>query len=220
MQFKKIDSIEPAASYLADVIQQHLAAGEKVLWLVSGGSAIEVVMVAAHQLWEKDMRNLTISLGDERFGPVGHADSNWRQLVEAGFKFTGAQMVPVLGGEDRDQTTQRYAANLQQMFETADYRLALFGIGPDGHIAGILPGSPAVEAKGWAISYPDAYERITMTPVAITKLDEVIVYAVGEPKHAVLDELGTDLPLNQQPAQILKQVPSVTIFNDYKGDEV
>jgi 6-phosphogluconolactonase len=218
MQFRKVDSIEPVATYLAGVIQQHITAGEKVLWLVPGGSVVAVAVAVAHKLWEKDMHNLTITLGDERFGAVDHADSNWKQLKEAGFKFTNAQMMPVLTGEDRGPATQHYADNLQRMFEACEYRLALFGLGPDGHVAGILPGSPAVEAKEWAVSYPDAYERMTMTPPAILKLDEAVVYAAGAQKHAMLDELEKDLPLSQQPAQILKKLPKATIFNDYKGD--
>jgi hypothetical protein len=58
-----------------------------------------------------------------------------------------------------------------------------------------------------------------MTAPAITRLDEAVVYAIGENKWPVLAQLAqSDLPLTDQPAQVLKRVRIVTIFNDHTGD--
>ena len=167
-----------------------------------------------------DLSNLTVTLTDERYGPVGHPDSNWWQMEEAGVTLPGAQRIPVLAGADRPATTSAFAAHLQAAFSQADYVLGFFGIGADGHTAGILPGSLAVHSEELAASYDAGnYERITMTPKAVTRLDEAVVYAVGKAKWPVFDDLSKgDLPLDVQPAQILKQVPECTVFNDYKGE--
>ena len=55
-----------------------------------------------------------------------------------------------------------------------------------------------------------------MTPKTIKLLDEGFVYMIGENKWPVIDDLKEkDLPLDTQPAQILKQIPLLTIFSDY-----
>ncbi len=218
MVFYKIAGIEPVAEFLAERLKDGLQKGS-VLWLVPGGSAIAVAAAASQQLSGQDLSGLSVTLTDERYGPLDHLDSNWRQLREAGFRLPGANLVPVLAGEDRDFTTQQFAENLDRLLNSADYTLGFFGVGPDGHTAGILPGSPAVSSDEWAASYDAGnFERITITPKAIKRLNEVVVYGVGEPKWPIFDQLETEQPLDKQPAQALKTVAKLTIFNDYKGE--
>ena len=47
-------------------------------------------------------------------------------------------------------------------------------------------------------------------------LDEIILYAVGESKWKILEKLEMDLPIEDMPSQVLKKVPLLTIFTDYK----
>lgn len=219
LQFRQVTSIEPVAEFLTAALKQALEAGKRVLWLVPGGSAIGVAVAISKRLQNADLHNLTVSLTDERYGPVGHDDSNWRQLEAAGFFLPTATQIPVLKGKDMLETTTDFAARLKALLELSDYKLGLFGIGPDGHTAGILPNSLAVAAKELAAGYEGGgYRRITMTPEAISQLDEAVVYAVGEAKWPVLDQLENDIDLSTQPPQVLKQVPKLTIFNDHKGE--
>lgn len=221
LTFRKLTDTNTVVDCLLRVIGERLDQGQTVLWLVPGGSAIALAAAASQGLTAHDTSKLTVSLTDERYGLVGHADSNWQQLGQAGFHIPGAQLHPVLTGADLTATTQAFAAFLDTALETADYRLGFFGIGPDGHTAGILPGSPAVTATQSAAGYDGGqFQRITITPAAIKRLDEAVVYAVGEPKWPIFDQLETDIALEKQPAQILKQVPIVTIFNDYKGGPI
>jgi 6-phosphogluconolactonase/glucosamine-6-phosphate isomerase/deaminase len=156
--YKQVNDIKPVAEYLAERIINALHAGQQVLWLVPGGSSIAVAAAASHILRGKDLRLLTVSLTDERYGEVGHADSNWQQLSDTGFSLPGASLVPVLEkGEDRDLTTEQYGESLRGLLKKADYALGFFGIGADGHTAGILPGSPALEADTYAATYDAAY---------------------------------------------------------------
>lgn len=215
--FRKLTDGDQIADAIAVLLRQQLEAGKKVLWLIPGGSAIAIVMKVVERLAQQDLSLLSVTLTDERYGEVDHADSNWHQLEDLGFQLERAKLYPVLTGTDREQTTKEYAKTLEQLLADNEYRLGFFGIGPDGHTAGILPGSPAVNASEFAASYvAPNFERITMTPRAIARLDEVVVYAMGEAKWPLFDELETDLPLEKQPAQALKQVAHVTIFNDHK----
>jgi 6-phosphogluconolactonase/glucosamine-6-phosphate isomerase/deaminase len=220
MRFVKITNAEEVARYLADAITRQLEAGERVLWLVPGGSSIDIAVAVSKLLSVTNLTNLTVSLTDERYGVVGHADSNWHQLQTAGFTLPHARLVPVLEGDTREHTTQTYASQLQAALQDCTYRLGFFGIGADGHTAGILPGTPAVDAEELAASYDaGSFERITMTEQAIRLLDEAVVYARGEAKWPIVDALAEkDLPYEEQPAQLLKLVPKLTVFNDHRGD--
>jgi 6-phosphogluconolactonase/glucosamine-6-phosphate isomerase/deaminase len=219
--FKQVSSGDEAAAYLADTIGEKLRNGQRVLWLVPGGSAIAVAAEASRHLQGSPLENLTVTLTDERYGDVGHTDSNWPQLLAAGFELPGAQLLPVLHGKDMAATVQQFAATLKEALANADYRIGLFGIGNDGHAAGILPHSSAVDEIRFAHGYDGGtFKRITMTRPAITQLDEAVIYAIGKDKWPVLDRLETDVAIDDQPAQIVKQVPKVTIFNDHKGQAV
>jgi 6-phosphogluconolactonase/glucosamine-6-phosphate isomerase/deaminase len=219
--FKQTKSAGVVAEYLADSIGEKLRSGQRVLWLVPGGSAIAIAAEASRQLRFQavPLENLVVSLTDERYGDVGHADSNWLQLQKAGLELPDATMLSVLQGLDMDTTVQQFSSLLERELSQAGFRIGLFGIGADGHTAGILPQSDAVAATQFAFGYDAGnFKRITMTPAAIAKLDEAVVYAMGDEKKSALNQLQTDLSIAEQPAQSLKQVPKVTIYNGYTGE--
>jgi 6-phosphogluconolactonase/glucosamine-6-phosphate isomerase/deaminase len=217
--FKKVSSIDPVADFIAGRLIHHLEEGKRVLWLVPGGSSIAIAAAVSHRLKGKPLSKLAVTLTDERHGEINHPDSNWRQLDEAGFELPGASLRPVLQGLDLGSTVSSFAETLKEEFDRADYRLGFFGIGPDGHTAGILPGSPAVRSGGLTAGYDAGnFLRLTMTPPAIDQLDEAVVYAVGEAKWPVIDALTTSIDWDVQPAQALKQVPRLTVFNDHLGE--
>jgi len=53
-----------------------------VLWLVPGGSNIPIAVEAMDMIRKEmsglSLKYLTITLSDERYGSVGHKDSNWK----------------------------------------------------------------------------------------------------------------------------------------------
>jgi 6-phosphogluconolactonase/glucosamine-6-phosphate isomerase/deaminase len=219
ISFVKSASTEPVVTYLADVLTEHLTSGQPVLWLLSGGSAVPVAVAAAERLSPELLPWLTITLVDERYGPLGHKDSNWQALMSAGLP-PGAKLLPVLTGASLAATVASWSKELDQAISAASLRLGLFGVGPDGHTSGILPNSDAVSATGTVYAYEGGgYERITTTFETIKRLDEAVVYAIGESKRPVLERLNEDIPLAVQPAQILKQLPKTTIFNDQIGEQ-
>jgi len=199
------------------MINTRLAAKQTVLWLLSGGSAISVAVEAASHVIS-DTSKLTVGLIDERYGPPAHSDSNWYQLESAGFKVTGAKMKPMITGLDVEQTADSYNHFIKSA-ANYDYRIGLLGIGTDGHIAGILPGSPALVSSKFVDFYqgPD-YQRVTLTAKGLDRLDKVVVYAAGDGKKTALENLVRNLEPSQQPAQLLKRLDDVDVYNDVIGD--
>lgn len=210
--------IDSAAKHIASAIQDNLAAGKKVVWFLSGGSGIQVVLEVARQLHGTDLNNLSVTLTDERYGPVGHKNENWQQLIDGGFSLPGATLYRPLVGKDRIKTTDNFGAWIMQQMTAADYTIGLFGIGSDGHTAGIKPYSDAVDSTAWAECFTgDDFERITITPFTIGRLDEVVIQASGGDKILTLQALLHEtIDIVKQPAQVLKQVNTCTLYTDNK----
>lgn len=210
--------VEMAAAAVADVIRKHIFDGERVLWLLSGGSGAAVALNTSKELMDLDLSRLFVSMTDERFGEVGHKDENWQQLLDAGLQLPGANLYRPLTMQDVEKTTADFNDWLSEQLKKADYKIGIFGIGTDGHTAGIKPHSRAVTSPNLASSFVgDDFERITITFNTIKQLDEVIIQASGPDKKPIIDSLlHKNIPLDNQPAQILKQVPTATIYTNNK----
>lgn len=215
MKFIKIDSLQPIVDDLSRELNKILQHGGKALWLLSGGSAVDIAVKVRDTL--PVTKGLTVMQVDERFGPVEHRDSNWQKLLEAGFNTKGIDCQPVLqNGLPPDKTAKNYEKKLADELAKAHFAVGLFGIGADGHTAGILPGSPAVDSPKLVESYEAKdFKRITITPAAIAKLDLAFVYVVGEEKREVLENLQKDLPVSEQPAQALKLAKAAYVYNEW-----
>ncbi|HET6925107.1 MAG TPA: 6-phosphogluconolactonase [Candidatus Saccharimonadales bacterium] len=195
---------------------------KQVLWLVCGGSNIAAAVQVMQSLPDELTEHLSIFLTDERFGEIGHRHSNAAQLLDAGFQTKQAVFVPVLQpGFSLSETQERYGQALASAVEHADIVIGQFGIGPDGHIAGILPHSPATTADGWMAAYEaPPYTRVTMTFPALRHIDVAFAMAFGDDKRGALSRLETEeLPLDTQPSQILKELPEAYVYNDQVGKE-
>lgn len=221
INFRRTSSAERAAQKLAQIIQERLDKKQRVLWLVSGGSAGDVAVGASKLLADHPNLNyLYISLVDERYGPPRHDDSNWEHLAKKGFNFSGTHIYPVLNGKALEKTVSDFNSYILKIFDTADFKIALLGIGTDGHTAGILPHSPVISSRQYVSSYKASdFTRITLTPKALVIFDEVFVFAIGEQKHQALLNLKKNLPISDQPGQVIKLIPSVYVYNDLMGEE-
>lgn len=224
MKFQKVDDAQPVIRYLTETLQTHLGEGERVTWIVTGGSAISIAAMVSQNLATTNTSRLSITLTDERYGMPGHDDSNWQQLLDGGFSLPNAHLYPVLRGKELIDTVDDYREILRQVIEEADYTLGLFGVGPDGHIASLFPGHPTLnEPSAYAAIADHAPKppplRLTMTPVAIRAIDEAVMYISGADKAEVITTLRAAVTPNEQPAQLLKQVKS-TVFNDQIEEEI
>lgn len=214
---KTTTKVEEAADFVVTSILNQLKSGKRVLLFLAGGSSIPVAVKVAEILRGYSHQNLTVTLTDERYGPIDHFNSNYFQLLEKGFSLPEAKLIPILIDEDCNITTEKFNAILKEELKSADYKIGLFGVGIDGHTAGILPKSGAVQCQDLVCSYDTpVFSRITITPKIIEKLDEAIVWAQGAEKWEVLKNLGKEIDINLMPAQILKKVPLLTVFTDYK----
>lgn len=219
MQFIRLSTIEEGATPLADRITKQLTDGKKVLWMVSGGSNIPLAVTVMEHIPDELTTNLSVCLVDERYGDVGHADSNSQQLETAGFNHKKARVIYVLApGLSLQETAEQFSLALKTAADAADIVIAQLGMGPDGHVLGILPDSPAVASENLVEPYvADDYQRITPTVKgALAIIDAAYVFAFGANKRAQLEKLrDSDIPVSEQPAQLLKHLPEAYVYNDH-----
>ncbi len=211
----KTSSPDLVAGFMAGWLQGHLDEGKRVLWLLSGGSGIATA-VAAWQLLGDAPGKLVIGQIDERYGPVDHPDSNWKQLQDAGLTPRPRESaLPILTGLPLAQTVAAYRHQLEEELSLADVRIGFLGMGADGHTAGILPHSPAVKSAELVADYEAAdYQRITITAAVIERLDEAVVLANGHAKAGQIERLREEVAVEDQPAQLLKRARHAVVFSD------
>lgn len=227
------DSILEVRDALIVPITDNLKKGKKVLFLASGGSTTTIAVEICNVLHTEFLNHkntlselFTVSLVDERFGPPGHSASNWQRLRDGGFSGDYCKTMPVLrvGGpseESMEKTVARFIEFLQEAARAnAEGNLfiaALFGIGSDGHTAGILPESHAslmgTAGEEYATGYASTpFTRITITPQFFPFIDLAVAYASGEEKRDALDGLQKDKSAHEQPAQLLKLAKRAIVF--------
>jgi 6-phosphogluconolactonase/glucosamine-6-phosphate isomerase/deaminase len=213
---------EDGVADLTERLVRELVGGRRVLWLVSGGSNIMPSVQIMGNIPANLRSNLSVMPIDERYGKPDYAESNWAQLMKAGFEGGDTTLLPVLeAGLDFDQTIARYNDIAARTFDTNEVIVAQLGVGADGHVAGILPDSPAAEeTDALAVGYrSNPFTRLTLTFAALRRISAAYVFAFGDTKQQALKKLQTQaIPLDQQPAQILKQLPEVYFYSDQFGD--
>ena len=192
-----------------------------VVWLVCGGSNIRIqtkVMEKLNEKYPELLDSLTIIPMDERYGMEGHADSNYKQMLEAGFDAGEAHWFDILVNDlPLAETVEYYEDLVDDTFAEAQFVVGTFGMGADGHTAGILPNSPAVlDNAANVVGYQaPGFTRLTLTPHILTRCNQAFVLAYGTEKATALHNLfDNKLSLQQMPAKLHYEIENVTVYND------
>ena len=214
--------INEVASVVAQKISDELGQGKRVLWFLSGGSGGQVCVDASKLLNGKDLSRLTVTMGDERYGKLGHKDENFKILAEGGLKLDGATLYRPLFDAPLTEVVNSFNEWLDQKVEASDYVISITGIGTDGHAFGVKPNSPAVTSNRFAEGFlGEDFARFTLTPkFVLSQVDEMIVQAYGKEKHVILDALLDNRgEIEGFPALMFNQMKNVTLFSDYKEEK-
>lgn len=211
------------AKKLAGHLRAALKKNQRVIWLVPGGSNVPIVVKAMKLIDGNLTKKLVIMQTDERYVSPDSKDCNWHQLIKAGFDPRQAAIYPMIvsANESLKSIASRYNLIMTEQFNHADCIIGQFGIGADGHIAGIKPATIGTRTKKLVVGYQaDDFARITMTFAAINKLDVAYTFAYTDSKKHVLKQLkNLDLPAMALPATILNKVPKSIIYNDQLENE-
>ncbi len=237
MTFETEHSADRLREMLVSRILDQLSSSMSVLLLLSGGSAAPVGAAVCRDLENalsgeifspSAVPDCLVSLVDERFGPVGHPDSNWNVFFHEKLPWKQLVPIPVLTDTENNpdlflETTRVFDGFLSRAVARHKqgklFITGIFGIGEDGHTAGILPDSPAsflsTESDLFATGYQSSpHTRITVTPSFFPNIDLAMVWANGPGKKKPLEALAMDSPYSHKPAQLLKLPCETIIYTD------
>lgn len=188
---------ERAIAYLAGRIKARDTARPFHIFL-SGGSTPRPIYSGLAQA-DLDWSGVHLWLGDERYVPWDHPDSNYRMVREALIEPAGISQEqvhpwPILATPELSAET--YDREFRGVFQRGGQPLdlQLLGMGDDGHTASLFPDSPALEEKeamcvSNVVANVPEKNRLTLTFRALALSQDVVFLIKGEGKAAVLQEV-------------------------------
>ena len=209
-----------AAMLVTRLVDVQAAAGSASLVLTGGGigTAVLAELAAAPARDAVDWRRLDIWWGDERFLPAGHPERNETGAREALLRHLDMDPARVRAmpasdgpdGDDPEAAAARYATWLAEATRPEDhgpvpsFDVRLLGIGPEGHVASLFPGLPALYDERPVVAVRGAPKpppiRLTLTLPAIQCAREVWLLAAGAEKAGAVRLALSDVGPVQVPA--------------------
>lgn len=188
---------QACAEAVASQLAEGLAARGRASLVATGGRSPGPVYDLLHDA-PLDWAHVAVTLSDERQVDADSPDSNARLLRERLFRGPAAkaQFLPL---------TDYAEPALRKLMP---FDAVMLGMGEDGHIASLIPGSPvmaqAMDPDGQALiaESPEGFgsppvARITLTLAALLQSRAIFLLIAGEAKRQVIAraEAGEDLPV-------------------------
>jgi 6-phosphogluconolactonase len=211
-----------AAAWVAEELVDRVGARGRASLVLSGGSTPQTLyeLLAARFANRVPWHSVDVFWSDERYLPHDHSLSNYRLAKEAlldRVAIPADQVHPMpthypdphAAADDYESAVTRYFAGTPVVFD-----LLLLGIGADGHVASVFPGSTAITSGRIAVAVTAPAEppsRLTLTLPVLAAGRRVGVLATGRGKAAALAAtLGGGNP--QLPAAVLARTASTLVW--------
>jgi 6-phosphogluconolactonase len=215
-----------AARLVTGLTDAFAARGAASVVLTGGGIGTKVLaeLAAAPARDAIDWPHLDIWWGDERFVPAGDPDRNETGARAALLDHVGVDPARVHAmpgpdgpdGDDPEAAAARYASWLADAAladagrsgghgPVPSFDVLMLGIGPEGHVASLFPGQPALGDSRPVVAVRDSPKppptRLSLTLPSLQAAREVWILASGEEKaDAVALALTGDGPEGPVPA--------------------
>jgi len=210
-------------------------------WATTGGSNPAEIY---HALRGPDRRDLLdwdrvqVWWGDDRFVPRDHPLSNVRALDEIlldethGIQIPPEHLHPFRAGEviGRGGDAKGCAAELEDELRTVgpdmadawpSFDLVFLGMGGDGHLLSVFPGSAAFDSDEWTMAIPAPthiephVERVTMHPAIVGAGRDTLMVSTGASKAEMLGTvLGPERDHRRWPAQLARHDRATWILDE------
>jgi 6-phosphogluconolactonase len=153
-----------------------------------------------------DWSKISVTLSDDRFVPADSPESNERLVRERllSGNAAAAKFVPMsVAAESVEAAAGAVEGAVRAL---APFDVMLLGMGEDGHIASLIPGSPVLEAgmdpagERYCLGVPAGVgspplARVTMTMPALLQARLTLILISGEAKRRIVGE-GNGLPVH------------------------
>jgi 6-phosphogluconolactonase len=189
-----------AARLVTGLVDSVTARGSASVVLTGGGIGTQVLaeLAAAPARDAIDWPQVGIWWGDERFEPTGDPERNEtgaRSALLDHVDIDPARVHPMPGpdgpdGDDPEAAAARYATWLAATpgdhGPVPSFDILMLGIGPEGHVASLFPGMPALRDERPVVAVHDSPKppptRLSLTLPSIQAAREVWILASGAEK--------------------------------------
>ena len=217
------EAFEAAAAIVADRLAVSSERARPAVAL-SGGRGGRGVMVALAARGDVACERVDWCWGDERCVPPDDPRSNVRLARESLLAARGVPSdrihPPPLELGDPERIAAAYAATLTALLpgSVPVFDVVLLGVGKDGHVASLMPGSAALRATVpvAAVRRDDVTQephvaRMTITPPVLAAARHIVVTVAGDDKAAAVAAAMRDpVAPDRCPAQLVRPGPRVT----------
>lgn len=222
------DLAEDVAGRLVERIVSLQAEGRvPQICLTGGGIAAEVHRAVAADPGRVDWSRVKIWWGDERFVAADSPDRNALEARRDWLDPVGATRVHEIPAADQVTTAEEAAAAYSEALReqggtgsSGAFDVLMLGIGPDGHVASLFPGHPALDAEdAIAVAVHDSpkppSDRVTLTFEALNRSREVWFLVSGSAKaDAVAAAVAPEGSVEVTPARGIRGLGEVIWFLD------
>jgi 6-phosphogluconolactonase/glucosamine-6-phosphate isomerase/deaminase len=211
------EGVEVCKNLLYEMVSKN-----SVLFL-SGGSTPKTLYEMLAK--EKKLKTGAVALIDERyFTNLKFKTENLKsETNEFMIRQTGlvkyleenkTRFYPILEDKSMQDSTRDYDETMRYLFNYFPKSIGILGVGTDGHTAGLPTGIKNLKLKteketDLVISFDDfpaaQKERITLTFLGLSKLDEIIVLVFGKDKKKALRKMFKSGSLAEIPSRFLMQ---------------
>ncbi len=230
---------DTSSERLIEIIKQN--SSKKILLLLSGGSVVGMYGNLVRWIKDKKIRDkFAMGQVDERFKPNGewkmenarmNIDINANAIWKTGlWEVCEERKIPYFTITQEgtfEESARMYNARMHECMNEYTFKMAILGIGEDGHTAGLLPGyAKGWDKERWIVGYEisnikyqisNIRKRITLTPKALRGLDYALVAAIGENKKDALEKIVKDIKdanIDKTPGLILREIQKVDLVTD------
>ena len=230
---------DAAARHIAQRLRAAADERGRADWATTGGSAAQGIYerLAGPLRDEVPWDRVHTWWGDDRFARRGEPTSNVTVADEhlvrpLGLDPSRLHPIPVDASSDNAVAADAYARELRDAglperdgFPVLD--LVLLGIGPDGHLLSVFPGSEAFDdPERWVLPIPAPthvephVERVTMNPRIVEVAADVLVVAFGGGKAEVLGRVFSDGSPHELPARVARRAGATWVLDEAAAAEL
>ncbi len=192
---------------------------------LSGGSTPRLLfekLASAKFRGKIDWNKVIVFFGDERCVPLDHSDSNYRMARE--------NLLLPLGIDDKQVfrvETERgpeggaiaYRKTLDGALPQGELDLVMLGLGPDGHIASLFSGIPALEEQSESVTpvFVEKFSswRISITFPVLARARRIMLLTAGAEKADIVAEiLDKDSTHDRYPVEMIHARQQIDFFMD------
>ena len=188
-----------AAETVVETLRAAMQERGRATFVLTGGSTPEPLyrLLATDYRDALDWDRVEVFFGDERHVPHDDDDSNFRMARDTlldGLPLSPDRVHPIPTGSTPEADARAYEQTLREILDGSvpAFDLVLLGMGADGHVASLFPGSPALdEATRWVVATEappssPVHDRITLTFPAISAAHTVLFLVAGIAKREAL----------------------------------